>query len=82
MKIQLWLFKFQHKAGAFDKKKRFCTRAQHYIYCSEGGEGRMLYTSLYHYTKNVSFAFNVHFIVSVVVHKDFTIKKKKNIPNK
>ena len=21
MKIQLWLFKFQHKAGAFDKKK-------------------------------------------------------------
>ena len=31
---------------------------------------------LYHYTKNVSFAFNVHFIVSVVVHKDFTKKKK------
>ena len=47
MKIQLWLFKFQHKAGAFDKKKRFSTRAQHHIYCSEGGEGRMLYTSLF-----------------------------------
>ena len=32
---------------------------------------------LYHNTKNVSFAFNVHFIVSVVVHKDFA-KQKKN----
>ena len=32
---------------------------------------------LYHNTKNVSFAFNVHFIVSVVVHKDFAKQKKK-----
>ena len=34
---------------------------------------------LYHNTKDVSFAFSIHFIVSVVVHKDFA--KKNNIPN-
>ena len=47
MKLQLWLFKFQHKAGAFDKKKGSLRGPKHYIYCSEGGEGRMLYTSLF-----------------------------------
>ena len=82
MKIQLWLFKFQHKAGAFDKKKG-SLRGPNIISIAvrEVREECYIRLCLYHYTKNVSFAFNVHFIVSVVVHKDFT-KKKKNIPNK
>ena len=83
MKIQLWLFKFQHKAGAFDKKKG-SLRGPNIISIAvrEVREECYIRLYLYHYTKNVSFAFNIHFIVSVVVHKDFRFHKKKNIPNK